>query len=162
MRLQKSMKIDDKEYTAKELTVEEIIDLLTGSLGGSNSQPETAEEKADEIKLTKVIDNVFGDSGKLKEFMSLALPGTSVSDLLKLAPSEINKIWEMLREVNSHFFDLAQKMELPATLLGMAKDLLTDFSSHAVDLSKRVMEEEFSNTGTLFSKKQLTHSNETG
>jgi len=158
MRLQKSIKIDNKEYTAKELTVKEILDLLSGSVGGSNSQK--SEETQQEKQLVQILGDFFGETGQLRQFMDIALPNTKITDLIELAPSEIKEIWDIVKEVNTHFFEVAQKMEIPQTLLGMAKELLTDFSQHAVVLSKRAMEEEFSNTDIPFLKQQSTPTSE--
>jgi hypothetical protein len=138
MRLQERIKIDDKEYTINELTVEEIIKLLSLKTDdGSNPNPQ-------EEKITSVIGSIFGSSGYIKEFLNLAMPGTKLSDLIKLAPSEINQIWEKVQEVNNHFFDLTRKLEVNKILLVSAKEILNHFSSYAVVLSKEAMDQEFS------------------
>lgn len=138
MRLQKSIKLEgsSKEYTVRELTVKEIMDLLSGSDDGSNH---TEEEDEDLKALSGLVSNLLGDTGYVKRFLSIAMPGTKITDLLELAPSELMQIWGVVKEVNSHFFELAQKLEIPERLLGIAQNILTDFSEHAADLSKQAM-----------------------
>lgn len=144
MRLQKSMKIDDNEYTIRELTVQEIIDLFsnTESAGGSN-QP-TLEEG----KVSSIIGQVFGGTGYLKAFLKIAMPGTELLDLVKLAPSELMTLWEAVKEVNTHFFVIAQRLELGEIITKSAIEVIKSFSKYAVALSKEAMEEEFGNTDT--------------
>lgn len=143
MRLSKSIKIDDKEYTVRELTVGEIIDLFSKSESDDGDNP-----TKDESQITMILGQIFGGAGYLKRFMKIALPGTEPHDLIKLAPSEINTIWEAVKEVNSHFFEIAQKLELGKTLTESAVEIITTFSKYAVALSNQAMEEEFSSTDT--------------
>lgn len=142
MRLQERIKIDDKEYTIRELTVEEIINLFSssGQSGSSNSQ--------DERKVISTISNIFGDSGYVHNFLKLAMPGTELKDLVKLAPSELAQLWEKVQEVNSHFFGLTKKLDLGKTMLNSAKEILSYFSKHAVSLSREAMDQEFSSSDT--------------
>lgn len=145
MRLQNSIKIDDKEYTIRELTVREIIDVFSKneSEDGSNHTPE-------EGKIAMAVGQMFGGAGYLTRFLELAMPGTSLTDLVKLAPSELNKIWEVMKETNTYFFDLAQKLDLGETMVAAIKEVLKNFSTYAVSLSKQAMDQEFSNTDTPF------------
>jgi hypothetical protein len=144
MRLQQGIKIDDKEYTIRELTVEEIIDLFSNKESSSGSN----QTKKEENRIEMVIGQVFGGGQYLSNFLKIALPETELSELIKLAPSELMKIWEKVKEVNSYFFELAQKLNLGQLLTETVKQILTEFSKYAVVLSKEAMEEEFSNTDT--------------
>lgn len=142
MRLQERIKLDDKEYTINELTVEEIIGLFSRteqSIEGSN---QTTEEKTEEIAVLAAFSSLFANGGVvMKSFMDLAMPGTSLQDLIKLAPSELAEIMEAMKRVNKYFFDLAQKLELGNLLLGAVKEVLQSFSEYAVALSKEAIEE---------------------
>lgn len=150
MRLSKSIKIDDKEYTVRELTVEEIIKLFSTTEPDDGNQ---SQKKKEEKRLVSLVGQVFGGHSYMTRFLEIAMPGTKIEALLKLAPSELAQIWNVLKEVNSHFFEMAQKLELGEQMILALKEILTDFSRLAVALSREAMEEEFSNTGTLTSSK---------
>jgi len=140
MRLTERIKIDDKEYTVRELTVEEIINLFSSQPSSNDSNP---TERSIEKKVENVIGDFFDGGGYLSTFLKLAMPGTTLGDLIKLAPSELMQIWEKVKEVNKYFFDLAQTLELGKQLTKAGRELLENFSQLAVSLSKRVMEKEY-------------------
>jgi len=85
MRKVEKFKIDDREITVKELTVQEILDLFSDF------------EKEDE---TLFLDQI-------RRVMTLAVAGLSFDECKALAPSELKLVYEKFREVNAVFFDIA-------------------------------------------------------
>jgi hypothetical protein len=139
MRLQSSIKIDEKEYNVRELTVKEIIQIFSGTVLSDKSNLSEKEEK-EEIDAFAIIDDFIGDSGILKSFIALAIPNVKIKDLIELAPSELMKIWDKIKEVNPHFFVLAQQLRLGEMLTSATIEVLRSFLNQAVSLSKLVME----------------------
>jgi hypothetical protein len=146
MRLQKSIKIDDKEYTIRELTVEEIINLISKS--NKSDDDGNPNESKTENHFTSILGQVLGTRGYIVEFLDIALPGTKVADLMKLAPSELMTLWDLIKEGNSHFFGVAQKLNLGETLMASVREIIMHFSTYAVSLSKQAMDEEFLDMAT--------------
>ena len=104
MRLHKTIKIDDREITVKELRVKDIrhlVDLAGKGLTGDNA------------------DQVLE--------MSIGLKMTDMDDL---APSEIKIIWDAVREVNADFLSGLDAVGLKAKLRQLIDDhLISAFAS---------------------------------
>jgi len=103
-------------FEVRELTVDEIIDLLQSS----DSNQSIASLKEHGGKLLKA--------------------GTSM-DLQKLrtmAPSEIKIVWEKFKEVNSVFLELSQQLAGEKLLGELKEAIIKDFSNSLADFSKAV------------------------
>lgn len=105
MRKTKTIKIDSKEITVKELRVKDIRLILE-----SGQRLETDFSQMPEI-LKMVTDLPFEE---LEEF----------------APSELKIIWEAFREVNSDFLDLVARSGITEVLKNsILKDLTDSFAA---------------------------------
>jgi hypothetical protein len=141
MRRRSVVKLDDTEYTVKELTVKEIIELFSSSqFDGGGSTSSNAPKKG--LGKFLIDPELFGIGFFFKNLLTLTIAEpVKVEDLMKYAPSELNQLYEAFREVNSHFFDLAQTLKLGETVRKMVEGLSRDFSLLAADLSKQVIKE---------------------
>ncbi|MBU0994118.1 MAG: hypothetical protein KJ737_16630 [Proteobacteria bacterium] len=111
MRKHKTIKIDDREITVKELRVKDYITLFQFD-DGKDPDLETIVSQIKEI---------------LPETININL-----EDLLDMAPSEIELVWETFREVNASFLAAAQKLGLQKMLTEVKSAILTDFSALAL------------------------------
>lgn len=131
MRLRATVKIDKKEYTVKELTVREIIDLISNYESNDDKpNPSAAGAKA-----------LLGITPFVEKIIALSIEGAELKDLFELAPSELAMIYEEFKEINSYFFEAAQRLELGKQVEMIVKEILKDFSQYALSLSKQVMQE---------------------
>jgi hypothetical protein len=114
MRQRKTIKIDDKEITVKELTVREIISI------GDNVTNQIKEDSRDGINVLKDL---------LAVHFPLGFDNLNLDDLLDMAPSEIDKIYQAFREVNQVFFQVAKQAGLSDLLTGLKAAMQRDFSN---------------------------------
>lgn len=138
MRKRTIVKIDKKEYTVKELTVREIISLLTENklFDESDSDPGDDVEETAGSKFSRLL----GITGYIRQMIEVSFDGLDVEELVDMAPSEIAELFAAFKEVNSHFFVIAQTMELGDQLVMVGRELLKEFSTQAIVLSKQAME----------------------
>ncbi|MBW2598543.1 MAG: hypothetical protein JRC60_00220 [Deltaproteobacteria bacterium] len=123
MRKQKTIKIDEREITVKELRVKDIRDIIA---------------KSDNL--------VGGELDQIKDLLPLATDLAS-SEIEDMAPSELRTIWDAFREVNAVFFDLVAKTGIVELLkTSVLKDLTALFAT----LSEQATETP-GNTDTLSS-----------
>ena len=119
MRQTKTIKIDEREITVKELRVKDIRQLI---------------EKAED--LDKGFEQIEG-------MLPLATD-LSLSKLEDMAPSELKTLWDAFKEVNAVFFDLVAKTgivkELKSSIL---KDLTKIFAD---SLNQATVQKTSSNT----------------
>lgn len=88
MRNIKTIKIDDREITVKELRTKDIRRILAAAEDG---------------------DLAF--AGKVAELLPLATDaGLGVLD--EMAPSELRLLWDGFKEVNADFFGLADRLQI--------------------------------------------------
>ena len=113
VRKSKTIKIDDREITVKELYVKDFKKIL-------------------KIANTLTVTNIFS------EIVPIAsdLP---VEDFDNLAPSEIEYIWNAIKEVNSVFFNVAVKSGMFTML---KKIFLKDLTAALLGLSEEATEEK--------------------
>lgn len=128
MRDQKivEIQIDEKttvKVTVKELTVKEILDL--GNKIISNERPETV-----------TLDNV---KNALNANLSLVIEGMDVSELVELAPSDLEKLFDAFKEVNKSFLAIAEEVGLMNLLTNMKETLKQDYLKSLADLSSQVI-----------------------
>jgi len=101
MRKRDVVRIDDREITVKELTVQDVLEMF---------------------------DFQEGDN-----FWTLAqrhLPKAtdlSVEDMQKMAPSELETVFEKWKEVNASFFRIARALGLNSVLAQMKDAVVADF-----------------------------------
>lgn len=120
MRKRKTIKIDDREITVKELTPRDILDILDG-VDESNLKTGDLAALLDK-HLDKAVDLKF-------------------DDFLDIPPSEIKNIYDAFREVNSVFFELAGQMGMSQILVRAKEAFVQDVSKLSADLLKRVTPE---------------------
>jgi hypothetical protein len=120
MRKTKTFEIEgiDKTILVNELTVRQIIDLMSS-------------EDGEELGAT--------DLGALrKHFEAKLLPiatNLTMEELLKMAPSEIQTVYENFKEVNQSFFDLARAAGLESVFNSLKQAITKDFGNLLVSSS---------------------------
>lgn len=113
MRIRKTIKLDDREITVKELTVKEILDV--------------GNRLADQDKDSSVTLDSIREA--LDQHLSLGVEGVTVADLMEMAPSEIDTIYQAFKEVNKVFFAVAQQAGLADLLRQLQEAIKRDFLS---------------------------------
>lgn len=116
MRQRKVIKIDEKEITIKEMTIKEIMGIVTDF-----TEMETTGIEDFKQQINKILPMVSD---------------ISLEEILKLAPSEAKEIYDIVREVNAVFFDMAEKIGLQKILGNLKNSIVSDFSSLVVDSLK--------------------------
>ena len=115
MRNSKPIEIDDKKITVYELTVAEIIQI---------GQTKTIKDKSTDLTDFKDI---------LENYLPKALSGITLDELIKMAPSDLKKIYNIFREVNATFFDVARSVGLGELLNQVIQAIQKDFLTLLVD-----------------------------
>lgn len=130
----------DKEFTVKELTVQEIIDLsgqstflgnkpLKGKSSSEEQEKQTGEQPFDDLALlTQDLNNV----------MKVACD-FNLADLKKLTPSEIRLLYDAFNEVNQDFLDILKELGISDLLNGIRDAVLSNFSKQLVTSLKAAM-----------------------
>ncbi|MGD9156801.1 MAG: hypothetical protein PVG39_00205 [Desulfobacteraceae bacterium] len=141
------MKIDDKEYTIKELTVGEIINITQGSvffsgpLKGNGVGDKDKSKKGDEAKgkksenLTDEITDIMSDFKRLMKTCCDFGP----EDLVKLTPSQIREIYDGFKKVNSDFLSSLKALGVAEALVNIRDVALNRFSKMLVTLLNQDM-----------------------
>ena len=111
MRKTKSIKIDDREITVKELTLKDIQELIDSA--------KTGVLPALEVLLTKAC-------------------GITADDLSAYAPSEIEMLYDVFMDVNASFFRIADRLGLQQVAATLMKNIQSDFLNSLASLSARV------------------------
>lgn len=91
MRNRKTVKIDKKEYTVNEMTVQEIIDVSTKLLDQSLGLDQWLELMPAYLKLVSDVE---------------------LDDLKNMPPSDVKVLYEAFMEVNEDFFAIARSVGL--------------------------------------------------
>ena len=115
MRKQKTIKIDDKEITIRELRIKDILEIIDN----------IGEESFSDIQ------------GQIETFLP-RVTDIKMGDLRDMAPSEIMGIYDAFREVNRDFFDIARSAGLDKFLANLKASILKDFSESFADSLKQV------------------------
>lgn len=108
MRKSKNSEIDDKKITVYELTVKEIIEL------GEGKKLNEAQSLEDFRAL-------------LNDYLPKCVSGVTLDDLIGMAPSDLQLIYNDFREVNSVFFDVARSVGLGELLNELKQAIQKDF-----------------------------------
>lgn len=95
MRKIKSIKIDDKEFTVKELTVQQVLDLKNSG----------AEKEGSEIE----------------RLAALCCPELTAEVAMGMAPSELKQLWDTFKEVNADFLELARYLGIDKAVMDAIK-----------------------------------------
>ena len=103
MRKTKTVKIDDKEFTVKELRVKDIRSL--------QEMAERAEE-----------DDFFKEA----EALIPQITGIKLDDIEEMAPSEIKILWGAFREVNADFLSAIERLGIKEAFISSIQKHLTD------------------------------------
>lgn len=121
MRNTKAFKIEgyEKQFEVRELTVAEIISLMS-SEDGEDESPDTSI-----AEFAKRFDKVL---------LPLAC-NLDIEELKAMPPSDIMEIWDRFQEVNKSFFDLARAAGLDKTFTGLKEAIIADFSNLLVSSS---------------------------
>lgn len=117
MRKTKTISLEGKEITVRELTVHEILDIMNDTGMGD----QTASTKADG----------WGDLKTLVEKHLIKTTDVKLEDFMDLAPSEIKEVVDGFREVNAVFFEAAQRLGLGGLVEQIVSALQKDFSAIA-------------------------------
>ena len=110
MRKRKTIKIDTREITVKELTVREILEILDEA----GVQETKSEDKSK--------DGLQDLKGLVEKHLAKATDAT-LEEFKNMAPSEIKEVFEAFREVNAVFFAAARQAGL-GTFMGRIKAAL--------------------------------------
>lgn len=94
MRKIKTVKIDDKEFTVKELTVQQVWDLKNSG------------EK---------------DSSEIERLAALCCPELTTEVAMSMAPSELKQLWTLFKEVNADFLELAAFLGIDKAVMEAVK-----------------------------------------
>jgi len=131
LRRTSTVKIDDDEYTVKELTVREIVTLFSNQQFNNGGSPDDQQNKP------ILSPELFGIGPFLDHLLELAIAEKpKKEDLQKYAPSELKILYDAFKDVNSHFFEVAQKMKLGQLLDQIMTEVSKSFTDSAVALSK--------------------------
>jgi len=130
MRLSDKVTIDKVEYEVLELTLRQIIDYF-------QNMSTRAEESSEEDKKSGVTTNSIDFfKSEIQTLLSIALEGDhKVEDFLDMAPSDMKKIYETFKKVNSVFFDIAAQMGITQAMEGFKSMILSEFSKLLVSSS---------------------------
>lgn len=108
MRKKKTIKIDNKEITVKELLVKEIR-LVWDSIWEAGLSVEALQ-------------------AQIKELLPVIAPELSIKDIDEMAPSELRTLWEAFKEVNADFFGIVRAVGGETALAELKKAFLKDLS----------------------------------
>lgn len=93
MRKFKAIKIDDREFTIRELTVKDVWSLKDNKVG----------------------------TGDLEQLVAASCPELTMETALSMAPSELKTLWEAFKEVNADFLGVMAFLGLDKTIVGIMK-----------------------------------------
>lgn len=127
---------DPREFTIKELTIEQIIELSqTSSLFGGNKEGEN-EKPAQDPATVMAMQNIpilghLKDLGFELEKVMKSTCDFSLEDLKPLAPSEVKEVWNGFKEVNQDFLEVLEKLGLTKAFELMVEKVSNSFSAIA-------------------------------
>lgn len=113
------------DFVVKELTVQEIINLINM---GSKKKKE-GEEDGDQSFTTL--------RSQIEDHFLPLCTNLKLASLLKMAPSDIEEVWNHFQEVNKVFFALARKAGLTEVLDNLKDSLVQDYSKLLASLSSQ-------------------------
>lgn len=143
-RKREVVKIDDKEYTIKELTVGEIIDITQGSVffsgslkddgignEGESKSSKSKKSKKDAGKQESLAQEISGILSDLNRVMETCCDfGTE--DIIKMTPSQIRELYDGFKKVNSDFLSSLKAVGVAEALVSIRDVALNRFSKMLV------------------------------
>lgn len=142
-RKREVVKIDNKEYCFKELTVGEIIeevqdnDFFKAALKGNVEEADVAEstEDNDEAKEEKGSDELQDLSNIISIFRKIAEKSADfkMDELKDFTPSEIRKLYDGFKKANKDFFFIVEKVGILEMLYNLKDQVIADYSKMLVD-----------------------------
>lgn len=144
MRVRTEVKIDDKEFVVRELTIREIIDFFQGAM--ENARKAETQEKKEPVSDTEAFDWL---KEEMETLMKLSLEGNhTVDELYSMAPSELKKLYNAFEEANQVFFDIAARTGVVRILEALKDSIMSDFSGVLASSLKQGMGKQSLITGT--------------
>jgi hypothetical protein len=119
----------DRKIEIKELTVREIIELTQS--GDKATSPIDSEGKPRQVTIEDFKNFIGGD-------LLPMVSNLKMEELYDFTPGEIKEIFAKFMEVNSAFFEFAEKAGLTSLLGALRKAIMTDFSKMLAFSSKQV------------------------
>jgi len=123
---------DKKEFMIKELRVKDILDIFEdfNSLNPTENKTEEKEGESSEIKTDDISLASF-----FEKFVKILpkVTNATIDDLKTFAPSEIKILWEAFVEVNTVFFEFAQKMGISDVVDGIRQTITNDLQNLFAD-----------------------------
>lgn len=148
-RRKEEVKIDGRSFVVQELTVGEIIDYYE-SAQNATKKPELANNPNTETDLNTTSINFF--EKELQNFINLALEGEhNWKDFINFAPSDLEKLWDKFKEVNSTFFGIARSMGIDQALLELINQFRSEFLGVLVASSSRAIRESLTTDTPILS-----------
>jgi hypothetical protein len=119
MRKRKTIKIDEKEITVLEVKVSDILEIL-GLQEEKKADGKISEGPGDQLKDLVAI---------IRKYLPQFVQNITLEDMIDMAPSEIEQVYNAFKEVNSTFFSLAQRLKLGEMLERMKDAIIADCSA---------------------------------
>ena len=113
-----------KEYTIKELTVKQILDLSQTNTflgGGSKTKPGL------NVPGFSIINHLVSFKPEVERIMDVSCD-FKFEDLIKLAPSDIKVLYDGFQEVNQTFLDVLEKLGITKILKSLQESFMNGFS----------------------------------
>ena len=124
-------KIDDKEYTIKELTIKQIMDLLDSGVNVEKVGQGNKDVKKP-VGKSGLKEDIQEYVSAISKIINMTADGFGVDDLMLLAPSEVMVLWVAFKEVNNDFLSILEKLGVLEMLKEVKESirevLLTNFS----------------------------------
>ncbi len=144
MRKQETVKIDKQEFTIKELTVQEIIELTENNSFFVSKSLEGVEEqgKQGSAKAKRKKGSEQSDLGRIRKDVDAVMSKCcdfKFDNLKELAPSEIRILYDVFISVNSDFLEMLKVLGLDNILIAIKDALLSNFSKLLVTSLRMAM-----------------------
>lgn len=137
-RKREVVKIDGKEYCFKELTVIEIIELVSDNelfrailKGDVEDSSETASTEP-KAKENKGFLGDFSDIFSIFKKVAEKSADFKIEELKNLAPSEIRLLYDGFKKANSDFFFILEKLGIQEMLFNLKDQAVATFSKTLV------------------------------
>lgn len=142
IRVMETVKIGEREFTVQELTVREIMNLISGSAFISGFPKKEIEEnkKEEESSLDWSLFGEFSGIGRdLERIMGLSCVNFKMEDLMELTPSSVKKVVEAFKKVNNDFLSSLKALGVAKALKEIREAALSGFSKTFVTLLRQDM-----------------------
>jgi hypothetical protein len=123
MRKREVVKIDDKEFTIKELRIKDILEITQNSSFMKGALKGKSGEQSEE-DFTQEIASIMEDFDKTMKYCC----DFTTDDLKPLAPSEVKLLYNTFKEVNSDFLSSLKVLGVAEALLNIRDAITSKFS----------------------------------